>query len=71
MIDQLYRRPATGVLGAFARVMRGEAFFEVVGDAAVEGLVGALEEVAGPRGFGWWWHFLVLVLMAEKQHRRG
>ena len=28
--------------------MRGQAFGEVVGDAAVEGVVGALEEVAGP-----------------------
>ena len=30
--------------------MRGQAPGQVVGDAAVEGLVGALEEIAGPGG---------------------
>ncbi len=38
-IQQFYRRPATRVFGALAGVMRSEAFFEVVGDAAVKGFV--------------------------------
>ena len=47
-IEEFYRGAASGVFGAFARIVRGEAFVEVVGDAAIEGLVGALQEVAGP-----------------------
>ncbi|TNC97994.1 MAG: hypothetical protein FD121_761 [Gallionellaceae bacterium] len=48
LIDQFQWRPSTRVFGALASIMRSEAFIQVIGDAAVEGVVGALEEVAAP-----------------------
>lgn len=48
VVHQPHRQAAARVLGAFAGVVRGEALVEVVGDAAVERAVSALEEVAVP-----------------------
>ena len=53
LVNQSDRRTSARVFGTFARVMGGEALGQVVGDAAIEGVVGALEEVAGPGAFSW------------------
>src|SRR5512146_211594 len=47
-IQQLHRSASPRVLGSLACIMGGESLVEVVGDAAVEGVVGALEEGADP-----------------------
>ena len=45
---QFHRQACPRVFGRRAGVMRREAFFEIVGDAAVQGVVGAAQQVAEP-----------------------
>lgn len=47
-IRQPHRGAPARVLGALARIVRGEALIQIVGDAAVERAVGAFKEVADP-----------------------
>ena len=45
---KLHRHAHPCVFGGRAGVMRREAFFQIVGDAAVQGVVGAAQQVAEP-----------------------
>ena len=47
-MHQPHGAAATRVLGAFARIVRSQALLKIVGDAAIQGVVGAADKVADP-----------------------
>jgi len=45
---QSHRGTTACVLGALARIVRSQTLIEIVGDATIQGIVGATDEIADP-----------------------
>ena len=47
-VHQSHRGTTTCVLGALARIVREQTLIEIIGDATIQGIVGATEKVTDP-----------------------